>query len=761
MRNPNANRPSRRGFLRGVGIVAALPFLESLAPTVVRAGLKVPAQPPLRFGVYTVTGGTVEESWVPEEVGTLGKLPSILRPLESHKSELLVLSNLSQSGKSDGKVNAHEHCAYLHLTGVDKVGKVDGKPFAGQSVDQRAAELVGAQSLMPSLQLGYAGGETAFFFDGQGRSLPVERDPRLAFERMFAGRRLVAPNWPRRLETARQSQQTGQTQPIPSGAGSYQKRVVDLLLEDAKSLQRRLGRADQGKLSEYLESIHSIERRVQRVEQRIAIEAMDLRDPGPSSPHAPSGLPVDRSAAQKFVQAVGRDPAVHAEYLRVMTDLMVLAFQTDTTRVCSLGLGSDEALFPGVVTVGYEHHAHTLEHHGNAARVEDADPVAREGCRQIHAWYTQYFAEAIAKMRAIDEGGSSLLDNTVLLYTSYMADGGHGRRNYPVLLAGRGGGTLKTGRHIAYQKDTPMANLYVEPIAGPVFAATGENGMRVFSPDGKTLTQLQTDREGVLLKYVAFYHGRCFTAGRFGGDWLVFWSADAMGWESTKLPMQPYAERLELLFVVDDRVCGIISTDGQPPQATFTTDGHRWTPRKPLVDDWKVMVRDAHLRRVAQGHDRIVFTGDYGARLSANTIDDKFQALPQASAKDTLIDIAFGNGVFVGGGLHGLRMRSVDGLQWTDRVVGEEGEHINSLLFDGQQFVGIGQGATYFSTDGKTWERIENQNAPTVATFGSGVYVGALWPGKIMRSTDGIHWQQTHPLPHHVLALTYGKLGEA
>ena len=111
----------------------------------------------------------------------------------------------------------------------------------------------------------------------------------------------------------------------------------------------------------------------------------------------------------------------------------------------------------GVVTVGYEHHAHTLEHHGNAARVEDADPVAREGCRQIHAWYTQFFAEMTARMREIDEGGSSLLDNTILLYTSYMSDGGHGRSNYPVLLAGGGGGTLPAG--ISLSKDTPVANI--------------------------------------------------------------------------------------------------------------------------------------------------------------------------------------------------------------------------------------------------------------------------------------------------------------
>lgn len=448
---------SRRSFLRGAGVVAALPFLESIAPQVVRAGSKSPVRPPLRLGIYTVTGGTVIESWVPKETGALGKLSSILRPLQDHKDDLLILSNLSQSGQSDGKVNAHEHCAYLHLTGVDKVGKIDGKPFAGISLDQRAAELVGDKSLIPSLRFGYSGGETSYFFDRSGRSLPVERDPRLAFDSMFKGRQLVAPNWPRRLGTATTGNATE--------AKTYDRQVVDLILEDAKSLQGQLGRSDQAKLKEYLDSIDSIERRVQRLQERIIQEAADLKDPGPSKPETPRGMPADRNAAQTMIRVVGRDPGVHADYIRLMIDLMVLAFQTDTTRVCSLGLGSDEALFPGVVTVGYEHHAHTLEHHGNAARVEDADPVAREGCRQIHAWYTQLFAEDVAKMKAIDEGGSSLLDNTLLLYTSYMADGGHGRHNYPVLLAGRAGGSIKTGRHVAYQKDTPVANLYAEILA--------------------------------------------------------------------------------------------------------------------------------------------------------------------------------------------------------------------------------------------------------------------------------------------------------
>ena len=159
---------------------------------------------------------------------------------------------------------------------------------------------------------------------------------------------------------------------------------------------------------------------------------------------------------------LGHDPELHGQYIGILADLMVLGFQTDTTRVVTLAAGSDACLFPGVVTVGYERHCHTLEHQGNAGRVEDADPIAREALRQIHVWYTSLFAEMLRKMKAIDEGGSSLLDNSMILYTSYMADGGHGTHDYPVLLAGRGGGTLKTGRHLAFEKGAPVANLYVE-----------------------------------------------------------------------------------------------------------------------------------------------------------------------------------------------------------------------------------------------------------------------------------------------------------
>jgi hypothetical protein len=159
---------------------------------------------------------------------------------------------------------------------------------------------------------------------------------------------------------------------------------------------------------------------------------------------------------------VWRNPEMHAEYIRVMSDLLVLAFQTDTTRVVTAALGEDNALFPGVVTAGNEFQAHALQHNGNASGGQQPNADAREACRQIHAWYTGLFAETVAKLAAIPEGEGTLLDHCMILYTSYMADGGHGLADYPTLLVGGGRGTLKPGRHLAFPVGTPVANLYVE-----------------------------------------------------------------------------------------------------------------------------------------------------------------------------------------------------------------------------------------------------------------------------------------------------------
>lgn len=449
---------SRRSLLRSSGALLALPFLESLVAPVrcfASAAAKT-VRPPRRMGIFTVTGGTVLESWKPAATGALTdiKLPSILRSLEFAKDDLLLLSGLSHSGRPKN-VNAHQHCAYMHLTGASSVGNENGKIFAGVSVDQVAAKSAGGQTLMPSLEMGLAGGENIYSFRDANTPVPYEADPRLVFERMFRGRQPVIPNWTRRAAAST----TGAPQAAPPA--SYERSVLDLVLGEANDLRRGLGRDDQQKLDEYLESVRSVEKRIQFQERILQVEMADAKTPGPSQLVQPALPPADMPF-HKFRDQVERDPERHGEYIRIMSDLMVLAFQTDTTRVITLAVGSDGVMFPGVVTVGNEQHCHTLEHQGNAGRVEDADPIAREACRQIHAWYSSLFAEMVQKMRAIDEGGSSLLDNSMILYTSYMADGGHGTEDYPAMLVGKAGGSIKPGRHVAFQKNTPVSNLYVE-----------------------------------------------------------------------------------------------------------------------------------------------------------------------------------------------------------------------------------------------------------------------------------------------------------
>ena len=438
-------KPTRRDVLRGAGAMIALPFLEKLA----FAG-PAAAKPPLRMGIVSVTGGTVIESWKPKEAGALGKLPSILRALEPMKDDLLIVSGLSHGGKAEG-LNGHEHAGFLHLTGAPEAKKINGKVSAGISVDQAAAHAVGSRSYLPSLEIGLSNQETRYSWRSADQPVPFESNPRLVFDRMFRGRKVAVPDWSRRTDAA-----------APAGKrDSDDQSVIDLVLDEAARLKKDLGSADRHRLEEYLHSVRTVERRVQLVEDLQRQAELDAQHPGPSKPNLPGALP-DSKSFSRLHHAVGHDPEIHGEYTRLLSDLMVLAFQTDTTRVVTFAIGDDGAFFPGVVTVGYERHCHTLEHQGNADKVENADPIAREACRQIHAWYTVLFAEMVKKMKAIDEGGSSLLDNSMVLYTSYMADGGHGRDDYPALLAGRAQGTIQPGRHLAFPKRTPMSNLYVE-----------------------------------------------------------------------------------------------------------------------------------------------------------------------------------------------------------------------------------------------------------------------------------------------------------
>ncbi|MGY8769141.1 MAG: DUF1552 domain-containing protein [Pirellulales bacterium] len=445
---------SRRQMLQASGAAVALPLLPSLLPREVRADES--NRPPIRMGIFTVAGGTVIESWKPPAAGNLkdlDKLPSILRPLDFAKNDLTVISGLCQDGRSEN-LNAHEHCAFTHLTGAQSVKKEGGKLFADVSVDQVAARAFASQTYLPSLEMGMT--HNQYSFRAPDAIAPFEANPRLIFNRMFRGRQPVVPNWERRANIGYTSNNKTSTEK------SLDRNVIDLVLKQANELMGRLGQDDKQKLEHYVDAVHSLEKRIAFIEARHHDEILDLASPGPSQLVLPSNLPPEGVPIWKITHPIDRDPSRHSEYIKLLAELMVLAFQTDSTRVVTVAAGSDEAMFPGVVTVGYERHCHTIEHQGNAGRVEDADPIAREGCRQIHAWYTSLFAEMIKRMKEIDEGGSSLLDNSLILYTSYMANGGHGRDDYPVVLAGGASGQLNKGKHFMFDNKAPVANLYVE-----------------------------------------------------------------------------------------------------------------------------------------------------------------------------------------------------------------------------------------------------------------------------------------------------------
>jgi hypothetical protein len=273
---------SRRNFLRGAGALLTLPFMESLGRI---SAFAAPAytRPPLRMGIFTVTGGTVLESWKMPQAGALGKLPSILRPLEFCKDDLLLVSGLTQTGSSEN-TNAHEHCSFTHLSCADKVKREGGKAISTISVDQAVANRIGQQTVLPSLEIGLSNHETIYSFREDGSPVPYENDPRLVFDRMFRGRAPVVPNWSNRAASIAAATQAS------ANADSYERSVIDLVLEDAKSLQRRLGRGDQQKLDEYLTSVRSVENRLKLIETRLQIDILEAKNPGPSAANVPTAV---------------------------------------------------------------------------------------------------------------------------------------------------------------------------------------------------------------------------------------------------------------------------------------------------------------------------------------------------------------------------------------------------------------------------------------------------------------------------------------
>lgn len=415
---------TRRTVLRGLGTALALPLLEGMTP-LARAA-EAPASP-LRLAYMYVPNGVVMDHWRPEKEGTDFELPSILEPLSPLKSEISVLTGLTHDKAHANGDGGGDHARALStfLTGV-QVRKTHGADIqAGVSADQIAASQVGKLTRFASLEIGCEAGSLAGNCDSgyscayshsiawRTESTPVAKEinPRLVFERLFTNGR------------------PGETAEARAKREKYSKSILDFVSEDAKGLHKQLGLSDQRKLDEYLSAIRDIEQRIARADQGPGISEDQIK--------LPEGV-----------------PAEYSEHLKIMGDLMVLAFQTDTTRICTF-IFADEGSNRSYKNLGIGEGHHELSHHGR-----NKDKL--ESLRKINHFHMQHFAYVLDKMRNTKEGDGTLLDHSMVVYGSGISDGDrHNHNDLPVILAGRGNGTLTPGRHLTYKDGTPMANLHL------------------------------------------------------------------------------------------------------------------------------------------------------------------------------------------------------------------------------------------------------------------------------------------------------------
>lgn len=447
-------RISRRTVLRGLGAAVALPWLEAMAPAadLTGAGGTIRALPK-RMAFLYVPNGAHMQAWTPEKEGADFELPFILDPLKPFKDDLLVLTGLAQDNAAAHGDGGGDHARALatFLTGVHPL-KTDANIRAGASVDQVAAQKIGQRTRFPSLELGCdrgaqsgacdTGYSCAYSSNISWRTpttpMAKEVNPRLVFDRLFA------------------SQRQGESGADRAKRDLYKRSILDFVAEDASQLTRRLGTDDRRKVDEYLTAVRELELRVANAGSK-----------GPSSEavqgfHKPSGIPQDNQ-----------------EHLRLMGDLMVLAFQGDATRVSTF-MFANEGSNKSYSFIGVPEGHHDLSHHGG-------DSKKHEKIKKINKYHIEQFAYILGKMKAVREGEGTLLDNVMVVYGSGIGDGNrHNHNDLPVILAGKGGGTVKTGRHVKYPTNTPMNNLYLSMLdrIGAPIESLGDSTARLPKLDG-------------------------------------------------------------------------------------------------------------------------------------------------------------------------------------------------------------------------------------------------------------------------------------
>jgi hypothetical protein len=416
----------RRTFLRGLGTAMALPMLDAMLPTGAFAAVPARKRAPVRMAFLYVPNGKHMADWRPKAAGTDFELPYILEPLKNVKSKLLVMSGLTHHNAralGDGGGD-HARAVSTFLTGVH-IRKTAGADLqAGVSIDQLAAQQIGSATRFPSLELGCERGAQAGNCDTgyscayssnlawSSPSTPVakEVDPRLVFERLFGNGN--AAEMGASLEK-RQRQR---------------KSILDMVLEDANSLKTKLGVRDQQKLDEYFTGVREVEKRLM--------------------------LSGDAQAQIAGVAKPTGIPESYEEHIRLMADMMVLAFQSDLTRISTFMLANDGSNRPYRNLNVSEGH-HELSHHGG-------DAAKHAKIRDINRFHVTQLAYFLERLEKVQEGEGTLLDNCMVVYGCAISDGDrHNHDDLPILFAGRGGGEIKTGRHVVYKNETPMTNLYL------------------------------------------------------------------------------------------------------------------------------------------------------------------------------------------------------------------------------------------------------------------------------------------------------------
>jgi hypothetical protein len=430
---------SRRTFLRGAGVAVGLPLLEAMIPASTMLA-QTAAKPTPRMGFIYFPHGAIMDRWTPATEGTDFEISPILKPLEKFKKQLTIVSGLENKAAIAPPVHALSPGTWL--SGV--APRKSQAPFGGVTIDQMAAQHLGQDTPFPSLELcieSRAGGGACdreygcsyagtLAFRTPSTPLPMENDPRKLFQRLFG---------------------QGDTLQERKNIARQYSSLLDLVSEEAADLQRSLGARDRTVLSDYLESVREIERRVEKMEARD-LSKLKL-------PDAPAGV-----------------PASFDTHINLMFDMVALAFQANLTRVFTFMMAA-EASNLSYNQIGVPDAFHPISHHQN-------DKTRIEKLVKIQTYHTEIMAKFAAKLASLPDGDGSMLDHAILLYGSNMSNSNaHNHYPLPSAIIGGGNGKIKGNQHLKYPDQTPLSNLLLTLAqrAGIPTEKVGDDGTKGFS----------------------------------------------------------------------------------------------------------------------------------------------------------------------------------------------------------------------------------------------------------------------------------------